>query len=388
MHAPGTAGNSLLPADRTHAGRSRIAAIAVATVLPRLVALVHERGSILRDFTFGEKSDDIARTFLDSGTFGFIPGHPSAYTQPLYSFFLIPLYETLGRTWPVVGGAQISSPRTACVVFEIGRRWVSGWVGLIAALLTTLHPYSIWHDVHVNREILDGLLGGFWSSSSCSHWASRRVVGPRRSSRCDPRCRDPRERRMAALPVVLAIFLLWIWKPSRRTFGALALTSRSASSSSPQWVVRNRVEVGCYALTTDARDCGRPITNAPRHAESRPLDRQRTAPTGLSAKPSGCRAGVSPSRQDRLGPGMPTGDVLSQAGTHVLARASSREGPARRTVHADAVEPEGFTYRPRRGYDERVESNRVLIEPVYMTPIFLLAIVGLLAFHGDSPPSP
>ena len=86
---------SLRPADLTPRRRTiAYAAIAIATVLPRLVALVHERGSILLRFTFGEKSDDIARTFLDSGTFGFIPGHPSAYTQPLYSFFLIPLYET------------------------------------------------------------------------------------------------------------------------------------------------------------------------------------------------------------------------------------------------------------------------------------------------------
>ena len=30
---------------------------------------------------------------------------------------------------------------------------------MIAALVSTLHPYLIWHDVHVNREILDQLLG-------------------------------------------------------------------------------------------------------------------------------------------------------------------------------------------------------------------------------------
>ena len=31
-------------------------------------------------------------------------------------------------------------------------------MGILGALLTTLHPYGIWHDVHVNREILDALL--------------------------------------------------------------------------------------------------------------------------------------------------------------------------------------------------------------------------------------
>ena len=58
-------------------------------------------------YTLGEKSDDIARTFLDTGTFGFIPGLPTAYTQPLYSFFLIPIYALFERSWIVVGSAQI-----------------------------------------------------------------------------------------------------------------------------------------------------------------------------------------------------------------------------------------------------------------------------------------
>ena len=42
-----------------------------------------------------------------TGTYGFIPGHPSAYTQPLYGWFLIPLYWIFGRHWEVVGLAQI-----------------------------------------------------------------------------------------------------------------------------------------------------------------------------------------------------------------------------------------------------------------------------------------
>src|SRR5204863_1913812 len=96
---------------------------------------------------------------LASGTFGFVPGHPTAYTQPLYSYFLIPLYWTLGRTWEVVGGAQILiAVATALLVYEIGRRWLRSWAGLVGALLMAVHPYSLWHDVHINREILDGLL--------------------------------------------------------------------------------------------------------------------------------------------------------------------------------------------------------------------------------------
>jgi 4-amino-4-deoxy-L-arabinose transferase-like glycosyltransferase len=120
--------------------------------------LLHERGAILASFT--EKSDDFAQSFVANGTFGFIAGHPSASTQPLYGFFLVPVYWLLGRHWWSVGGAQILvAVAAALLVYEIGRRFLSKRAGLLAALGATLHPYLVWHDVHVNREILDQLLG-------------------------------------------------------------------------------------------------------------------------------------------------------------------------------------------------------------------------------------
>jgi hypothetical protein len=78
--------------------------VAAAAVLPRLAVLLYERERILTKFT--EKSDDFAQTFVHHGTFGFLPGEPSAYTQPLYGFFLVPLYWLFGRHWIVVGLAQ------------------------------------------------------------------------------------------------------------------------------------------------------------------------------------------------------------------------------------------------------------------------------------------
>ena len=50
--------------------------VVAAAALPRLVVLLVERHDILTAFT--EKSDDIAQTFVKTGTFGFIPGHPTA----------------------------------------------------------------------------------------------------------------------------------------------------------------------------------------------------------------------------------------------------------------------------------------------------------------------
>src|SRR5262249_35214310 len=120
--------------------------------------LVHERGNILSSFT--EKSDDFAQVLVSSGTYGFVPGIPSAYTQPLYGWFLAGLYWAFGRHWVVVGLAQIAvAGVTALLVLWAGRRFLSKRAGVVAAVVSTLHPYLIWHDVHVNREILDQLIG-------------------------------------------------------------------------------------------------------------------------------------------------------------------------------------------------------------------------------------
>ncbi|MGH2997484.1 MAG: glycosyltransferase family 39 protein, partial [Gaiellaceae bacterium] len=133
------------------------ALVAAAAALPRLAVVAAERGDILAAFT--EKSDDFARTLVDSGTFGFVPGEPSAWTQPLYGLFLSGVYWVFGRTWPVVGLIQtLLAVATALLVYELGRRFVSPRAGLLAALIAALNPYLVWHDVHVNREILDGLL--------------------------------------------------------------------------------------------------------------------------------------------------------------------------------------------------------------------------------------
>ena len=78
--------------------------VALAAALPRLLALALERETILEDYV--EKSDRFATTLVRSGTFGFLPDVPSAYTQPLYAWFLAGLYWPFGRSWVVVGLAE------------------------------------------------------------------------------------------------------------------------------------------------------------------------------------------------------------------------------------------------------------------------------------------
>ena len=136
--------------------RAAYAVVVLAAALPRLGVLVHERDRILAGSV--EKSDIFARTFIESGTYGFIPGQPSAYTQPLYGWFLIPVYWIFGRNWEALGLAQTAvAAAVAILVFEIGRHVLTPRWALVAALVATLHPYLVWHDVHVNREIVDQL---------------------------------------------------------------------------------------------------------------------------------------------------------------------------------------------------------------------------------------
>ena len=137
--------------------RAHLWLVALAAIVPRVIVLVHEREKILTAFT--DKSDDFALTFVHHGTFGLVPGQSSAYTQPLYGFFLVPVYWIFGREWWSVGFAQILvATATAFLVYAIGARILSRSAAVFAAVVSTLNPYLVWHDVHLNREILDQLL--------------------------------------------------------------------------------------------------------------------------------------------------------------------------------------------------------------------------------------
>ena len=221
--------------------------IAVAAVAPRLVVLVHERSDILGSFT--DKSEDFALAFIHHGTFGLVPGQPSAYTQPLYGFFLVPIYWTFGREWWSVGFAQIAvAAGTAFLVYVIGARVLSRAAGTFAAFVATLNPYLVWHDVHLNREILDQLV--LAALVLCVLVAAdRRSVPWALAGGVCSGLAVLGNVRVAFLPVVLAAYLLvrtgWNWAP-------LALVAAAAFTVTP-WVVRNKAEVGCFALTTDGR---------------------------------------------------------------------------------------------------------------------------------------
>lgn len=226
--------------------------IALVAAVPRLVALVVERGDILEAFV--DKSDDFARTFLDSGTFGFIPGVPSAYTQPLYGFFLIPIYWVTDRSWLTVGLAQIAvAVVTAWLVYAIGRRVASERAALLGAVLSTVHPYLVWHDVHLNREILDQVCAAavvllalvaaergasLWWSAALGTALGAAILG---------------NARLVLLPLVVGLWVLGRRGWAHEGLAAFLLACVAAGLVLTPWIVRNRVSVGCVAITTDSR---------------------------------------------------------------------------------------------------------------------------------------
>ena len=221
--------------------------LALACAGPRLVVLLHEGSSIVSGNV--EKNALFAQVFVENGTFGFIPGEPSAYTQPLYGFFLIPIEWAFGRSYLGIGLAQIVvAVVVAWLVYEIARRLVRPHWAALAALVATLHPYLIWHDVHVNREIIDQLCAtalvlltllvadrpNRWLAGALGVVTGLAMLG---------------NTRLVFIPFLCVAYL------AVRRVPALLLVAVLIGAAVPvlPWLVRNEVNVGCFTLTTDGR---------------------------------------------------------------------------------------------------------------------------------------
>ena len=224
--------------------------VLVVAAVPRLLVLARERETILEEFV--DKSDRFATTLVDHGTFGFLPGVPSAYTQPLYGWFLAGIYLPFGRSWLAVGLAQIAvAVATALIVFAIGDRLRSPGIGLVAATIATLHPYVVWHDVHLNREVLDGLALALLALCALAAY-ERRSLPLAAATGAVAGLAILGNARLLLLPLAVAVYVAWR-TPLSHALTAAALVIGLAAVVVTPWVVRNRVQVGCYAITTDAR---------------------------------------------------------------------------------------------------------------------------------------
>jgi hypothetical protein len=348
-----------------------VAVAIAAAVLPRLVVLAAERQSILTAYT--EKSDDFARTLVDSGTFGFVAGHPSASTQPLYSFFLVPIYATLGRHWLAVGLAQIGlAAATAVLVYLIGRI-VAPRFALLAAVVSTLNPYLIWHDVHINREITDQVVLAAIVLVALRVSRSTTVAGAALLGALAG-IAILGNTRLALLPLVLAALLL----VESRSIAASILVVVAAAIVVTPWLVRNDVHVGCFALTTDARALWK--ANNPKTYE--------TLAGGKWIDDVPQPSSFPPTPEDAAGIFHSTGryphvDECAQMRyfEHLATQYIEHHPGGKAKLAAQSArllwDPRVHETQGRPGKGTWRDEARRVVEPVWAIPVFLAAIAGV-----------
>ena len=297
-----------------------------------------ERGTILEEFV--EKSDtlrdDARRAAARSAS---CPDVPSAYTQPLYA--LVPRRPLLAvrRARGSSSGSRRSPSRwrPRSLVLAIGRRLGSTGTGVVAALVTTLHPYLVWHDVHVNREILDGLLA-------------------RRRSRCS-RCSPTSGARSSLAAATGAVAGLAILGNARLALlplvvGAVRRLAGPAGPASASVCGAVVVVGGGARRRARGSSATRSRSGAPRSRPTPARSGRRTTRTPATCSPAAAGSTTCPSfRACRRGPsrrrislaGGRAVDECAQMRLYreevldVLARAARREGPARRPGGRDAL---------------------------------------------------
>jgi 4-amino-4-deoxy-L-arabinose transferase-like glycosyltransferase len=350
--------------------RGQLWLIALAAVAPRLAVLLHERGRILTAFT--DKSDDFAQTFVHHGTFGFIPGEPSAYTQPLYGFFLIPIYWIFGRNWWAVGGAQIAvATVTAFLVYAIGTRVVSRRAGTFAAILATLNPYLVWHDVHLNREVLDQLVAA--ALILCTLVAAdRRSVRWATAAGLFGGLAVLGNVRLIFVPLVVAAYLVirngWSWAP-------VTLVVVAALTVTP-WVIRNKVEVGCFALTTDGRALWKANNEQTYHllAKGKWIDDVKDPPGHPFPNPEEARDIYRQSGKKKH-----VDECANQAYYQHKAWRFVRDHPDEKAKLAgQAVRMEWDPRTTASATDSGHGAIRSLAQPLYTSILYALALLGIL----------
>jgi 4-amino-4-deoxy-L-arabinose transferase-like glycosyltransferase len=349
--------------------------------VPRLGILLHERDGITSSFT--EKSDTIARMFVDHGTFGFVPGAPSAYTQPLYAWFLIPIYWIFGANWWSIGTAQIVvAIATAWLVYEIGARVLCRRAGLVAAAIATLNPYLVWHDVHVNREIVDQLVAAAlvlltllvverptrWRAVLLGAVSGISMLG---------------NSRLVFLPILCAVYVAWRLPRARATALVAALVLAGAAVAVAPWLVRNEVSVGCFTLTTDGRAMWKANNTRTYHLLS---TGQWIDNIGRNPPRPPAPGRLTPEEANgiwlRNGKTLHPDECLQMRFYQHLAIEYMRDHPGGKAKLAALSakvlwQPNVLETSDRSGAGTQLDVGRRVIEPAYMWALYALALVGL-----------
>jgi Dolichyl-phosphate-mannose-protein mannosyltransferase len=358
-------------------------ALALICIAPRLVVLLREREIIVLAFT--EKSDTFAQTFVQHGTFGFIPGEPSAYTQPLYGWFLIGVYWIFGRNWISVGLAQIAlAVIVAWLVFEIGRRVLSVRAGVIAAAVATLNPYLIWHDMHVNREIVDQVCAAALVLLTLIV-SERPTVRRALALGLVSGLAMLGNTRLVFVPILCVLYLAWRLPRTRATALVAGLVLGGAAIAVAPWIVRNKVNVGCWAITTDGRAMWKannvrtyPLLKAGHWIDDVGPNVPRPPPPGRVTPEEAWGKWLQSSGRVKLNPD----ECLEMSFYEHLAIEYWRKHPGDKVklmaLSAKLLwQPNAFETSGRPGAGTHLDIGRGVFEPLYMWILYAFAAVGL-----------
>ena len=364
----------------------RLAYVALAIVcsLPRLAILLRERSAITAAFT--EKSDLFAQTFVRSGTFGLMPGEPSAYTQPLYGWFLIPVYWIFGRNWASIGLAQLALAIITCwLVFEIACRLYGPRIGVTTAAIATLNPYLAWHDMHVNREICDQVCAAALVLLTL-------VVAERPSRKLAALLGLVTgisilgNTRLVGVPILCAAYLVWRLPRTRAAAAIAALVVGGAGAAVLPWLIRNEVSVGCFTLTTDGRALwkanntqaygllasGQWIDNVS------PSSPRPAPPNQWTPEEAEALYAKDPAEANAL---YPNECAMMSYYEHQSIRYVARHpgGKAKLALLSLRLlwQPNVFETTGRPGKGTPLDIGRGVVEPIYMWAMYVLAAVGL-----------
>jgi len=181
--------------------------------------------------------------------------------------------------------------------------------------------------------------------------------------------------RLAALPLVIAGYVAWRL-PGRRVLAVVAILASAAVVVAP-WVIRNDVQVGCFALTTD----GRALWKANN------VNTYRVLAHGgwIDDVP---QAGLPPTPQDAYEHWLATGRIEHVNECRQMTEFEHktftfwRKHPGEKAkLMAQAVQllwdPRAHETQGRSGKGTWRDSARRVGEPLYMIPIYVLAVAGL-----------
>ena len=363
--------------------RVAYSALALVCAVPRLGVLLHVRSVITG--SNAEQSDLFAQLFVAHGTYGLLPGEPSAYTQPLYGWFLIPVYWIFGRSWESIGIAQIVlAVVTAWLVYEIGRRVIGRRAGLAGAAIATLNPYLIWHDVHVNREIVDQVCAAalVLLTLMVADKPSRKlalllgvVTGLALLGNS----------RLVFVPILCAVYLAFRLPRARASALVSGLVLVGAGVVVAPWLIRNKLDVGCWTITTDGRAMWK--ANNPRTygllSSGQWIDNvgsnvPRPPPPGYLTPDEA--HGIYERTNHRVKP-YPD-ECLEMTFYENLALDWMRDHPADKAKLAALSakllwQPNVFETSGRPGAGTKLDIGRRIVEPVYMWILYALAFAGL-----------